>query len=207
MSDFTRKEDDLRMYKKKVDLLQEGEKLLTIKYNKEVNALNDKLIQERDAAKKGLHELSEMSKRQEKMFTNSIYEIESLMNQLTIDKKGKSTNNLTQLMLNKLAEDKAMVATSSVSASALNAAKEKSPERIEEQKGVQKRELDIIPEPESKDGSKAPESKSDSGQSESPPSKIATMTVAPAAPVTRPRKLQSTTASRVSTSKKLTSRK
>eukprot|EP01022_Parablepharisma_sp_SALTPOND_P011387 TRINITY_DN1474_c0_g1_i1.p1 TRINITY_DN1474_c0_g1~~TRINITY_DN1474_c0_g1_i1.p1 ORF type:complete len:668 (-),score=162.10 TRINITY_DN1474_c0_g1_i1:48-2051(-) len=103
---FGKKEDELRTLRLKVVNLQESEKALKAKYNKEIEVLTGQLEQEREVAKKGLAELSEMSKRQEKLFSSSIYEIEEFMNQLIIEKKGKSSTNVTQLMLSKLAEDK-----------------------------------------------------------------------------------------------------
>ncbi len=89
--------------------MQDSEKLMTIKYNKEVSMLSQKLEQEKEAAKKGLAELSEMSKRQEKMFSSSIYEIEAFMNQLISDKKGgkQPQINVAQIMLGHLAEEQA----------------------------------------------------------------------------------------------------
>ena len=100
-----KKEEEAKALRAKLQLLQDNEKLREVQHSKEIAVLNHNLEQEKEAAKKGLLELAEMSKRQEMMFSSSMYEIEGFMNQLISEKKGKSSTNVTKLMLSKLAEE------------------------------------------------------------------------------------------------------
>ncbi len=103
---LTKREEEVKALRQRVQVMQDSEKLMTVKYNKKIAGLIQRFEQEKEIAKKGLLELSEMSKRQEKMFSASICEIETFMNQLISEKKGgKQAATVTQMMLNKLVEE------------------------------------------------------------------------------------------------------
>jgi len=106
--DLQTKNDEIKLIKRKNEELMIIKEKLEKTYMEDITALRTTLENEREAAKKGLYELSEMNKAQERKFSESINEIETYMSQILSGKKPKSSTNLNiaQMMLNKLAEEK-----------------------------------------------------------------------------------------------------
>ena len=119
--------------------MTEKDKMLVVNHKKEVLRLNEKIEQEKEIAKKGLKELSEMNKKNEKMFSASIYEIEGYMNQLLTEKKGKVMPNIPQLMLSQLAEEESNHSTEEVSEKIVAGSSSKPQERKSPQKAEVKK--------------------------------------------------------------------
>ena len=104
--EYEKLQEELKEVKDKLQEVEQRERELVIKHNEEIKKLDDELEQERQMAEEGIRELSKLSNKRERMLQSSIAEISEYMNQLIKDRKDKTSTNVTQFMLKKLATDK-----------------------------------------------------------------------------------------------------